>query len=64
MTMLEDEIAELCDTDLHEQIQLTPDQQAQLEADAEEDGWNLCVRCGCFGHYARECVNHGKAARA
>lgn len=22
------------------------------------------VRCGCFGHYARECVNSGKAAKA
>ena len=55
MTMLEDEIAELADSDLYEQIRLTPEQQRQLEADAEAEGWGLCVRCGGRDHTAREC---------
>lgn len=55
MTLLEDEIAELADPELHEQIRLTPEQQRQLEADAEAEGWNLCVRCGGKDHYAKDC---------
>ena len=53
--MLEDELAELAAPDLHEQVRLTPEEQQQLEADAETEQWGLCVRCGEAGHYAREC---------
>lgn len=51
--MLEDEIKELMEA--NEQVGIPPEEQASFEEAAEEEHWNICLRCGARDHYARWC---------